>query len=248
MEAVYGVVIALAVVIALLGMLVIGLLRSHADILRRLESMGAGLEGEHAHGSQQLTLTHRRSQVTDRNISGMTPDGEPLVVSLGASPDPTLLAFLSTTCSSCTPFWEGLASSLMHFGGHRHRVLIVTLGESEESPTRAQSMATGSADVVMSSQAWSEFEVPGAPYFVLVEGGTGQIVGEGSAMTYEALEEFLRDSTNDRLWDRRAGSAGAGPTVEEESRIDAELREAGIEPNDPRLYPNRDDAADWGGQ
>lgn len=248
MEAVYGVLIAMAVVVALLGMLVIGLLRSHADILRRLESLGAGLEGEHSHGSQQLALTRRRSQpVSDRSVSGVTPDGEPLVISLAASPDPTLIAFLSTTCSSCTPFWEGLAYSPMHFGGHPHRVLIVTLGESEESPTRAQSMARGSADVVMSSQAWSEFEVPGAPYFVLVEGDTGQVVGEGSATTYQALEEFLRDSTNDRLWDARSGSS-PDSTAEEESRIDADLREAGIRPNDPRLYPNRDDAADWSGE
>jgi hypothetical protein len=247
MDAVYGVVIGLAVVVALLGLLVIGLLRSHADILRRLESLGAGLDGEHDHGSQQLTLTRHRSQsVSDRSVSGVTPDGEPLVVSLAASPDPTLIAFLSTTCSSCTSFWEGLSSSLMHFGGHPHRVLIVTLGESEESPTRAQSMARGSADVVMSSETWSEFEVPGAPYFVLLEGQTGQIVGEGSAMTYEALEEFLRDSTNDRLWDRR----GASPqtVLDEESRINAELRDAGIRPNDPRLYPSKDDAADWGGE
>lgn len=246
MDMVYGVVIALGLVIALLAMLVIGLLRSHADILRRLESLGAGLDGEHSHGSNQLTLTRRPSAaVADRSISGITPEGEPLVISLEASPDPTLLAFLSTTCSSCTPFWEGLTSSLMHFGGHRHRVLVVTMGESEESPTRATSMAQGSVDVVMSSQAWSEFEVPGAPYFVLIEAETSQVVGEGSAMTYEALEEFLRDSTNDRLWDRRGSS---DPSGEEESRIDADLREAGIGPNDPSLFPTKDESSEWSGE
>lgn len=235
MTGVYAVVIALGVVVILLSLLVIGLLRSHADILRRLESIGEGLDGA-SHGHGEITLT-RRTQETSRErwVEGVTPDGEPAVVSLGAGPDPTLVAFLSTTCSTCTPFWEGLQSSTMHFGGHRHRVLAVTLGETEESPTRAQALAAPGLDVVMSSSAWSEFEVPGAPYFALLEPGTGRVVGEGSAMTFESLQEFLTDATNDQQWDLQKGA----PIEDEESRIDAELRRAGILPGDPRLYPEK---------
>lgn len=245
MTAVYAVVIGLAVVVFLLGMLVVGLLRSHADILRRLESVGAGLDGVHDHGSDssQITLTRKESaSVADRRISGVTPDGEPLVVSLTSGADPTLVAFLSTTCSTCTPFWEGLQSALMHFGGHRHRVLIVTLGESEESPTRAQTMAKAEADVVMSSSGWHDFEVPGAPYFVLLESGTGRVIGEGSAMTFESLEEFLTDATNDQKWDVETSQR----SLSEEDRIDADLRGAGILPGDPRLYPEKGDISEDG--
>jgi len=242
MTALYALVIGLAVVVFLLGLLVVGLLRSHADILRRLESLGAGLEGAHDHGSQ-IALTRRDSAPSrDRSISGVTPDGEPVVVSLGSGADPTLVAFLSTTCSTCTPFWEGLQASLMHFGGHRHRVLIVTLGESEESPTRAQSMAKPGVDVVMSSSGWTDFEVPGAPYFALLESGTGHVIGEGSAMTFEALEEFLTDATNDQNWDLDTAQRG----VSEEERIDADLRRAGILPGDPRLYPDKGDISEDG--
>jgi hypothetical protein len=238
-----GVVIALALVVGLLGILVVGLLRSHADILRRLESIGAGLDGSHEHSSQ-ITLTRRDAvSVAERRVIGVTPDGEPVVVSLSAGADPTLIAFLSTTCSTCTPFWEGLESSLMHFGGHRHRVLIVTLGESEESPTRAQSMAKPGVDVIMSSTSWSEFEVPGAPYFALIEAETSRVVGEGSAMTFESLEEFLSDATNDQKWDLQT-SGGVG--ISEEDRIDAELRRAGILPGDPRLYPDKGDISEDG--
>jgi hypothetical protein len=164
-------------------------------------------------------------------------------MSLGLGADPTLVAFLSTTCSTCTPFWEGLQSSLMHFGGHRHRVVIVTLGESEESPTRAQSLAKPGVDVVMSSTTWNEFEVPGAPYFVLLEAETGRVVGEGSAMTFESLEEFLSDATNDQNWDLQQTSGGY---ASEENRIDAELRRAGILPGDPRLYPKKGDISEDG--
>lgn len=245
MTGVYSIVIALAVVVGLLGILVVGLLRSHADILRRLESIGAGLEGgAHDHDvSSQITLTRKSGAlVADRRISGITPDGESVALSLSAGEDPTLLAFLSTTCSSCTPFWDGLESSAMRFDGHRHRVVVVTLGESEESPTRAQSLARPGVDVVMSSSAWSEFEVPGAPYFILLEPGTSRIIGEGSAMTYESLTEFLTDATNDQEWDLRVG----GGVASEESRIDSDLKEAGILPGDPRLYPKRGEISEDG--
>lgn len=245
MTGVYAIVIALAVVVLLLGMLVVGLLRSHADILKRLESVGAGLEGAHAaadsHG--QITLTRKQTaEVIDRRVVGVTPDGEPVVASLGSGTDPTLVAFLSTTCSTCTPFWEGLESSLMYFGGHRHRVVVVTLGESEESPTRAQSLAKPGVDVIMSSTGWSDFEVPGAPYFVLIEAVTGRVIGEGSAMTFESLEEFLSDATNDQKWDLETSNR----VVDEESRIDADLRAAGILPGDPRLYHQKGDISEDG--
>jgi len=241
MTGVYAVVIALAVVVALLGILVVGLLRSHADILRRLESLGAGLGTGHDQSSQ-ITLTRRdTATVVERSVTGLTPDGEPIVVSLGSGTDPTLIAFLSTTCSTCTPFWEGLESSMMYFGGHRHRVLVVTLGESEESPTRAQSLAKPGVDVVMSSSAWSDFEVPGAPYFALVEAGTHRVVGEGSAMTFESLEEFLSDATNDQKWDLQTSGYRS-----EEDRIDADLRRAGILPGDPRLYQEKGDISEEG--
>lgn len=238
MTAVWAVVIGLALVVFLLGMLVVGLLRANADVLRRLESLGAGLEGapgSHDHGQVTLTRKEESRRVADRTITGVTPDGEPLVASLASGSDPTLVAFLSTTCSTCTPFWEGLQSAEMHFGGHRHRVVIVTLGESEESPTRAQSMRRGTVEVIMSSDGWNSFEVPGAPYFALIEPETGRIVGEGSAMTFDSLVEFLTDATNDQQWDLQVGTAS------EEDRIDADLRRAGIHPGDPRLYPSKGD-------
>lgn len=243
MTGVYAVVIGLALVTTLLGVLVMGLLRSHADIIRRLESLGAGLDGGHDHGSSQITLTRRdEGAVRDLKVTGISPNGDPVVTSLTTGPDPTLVAFLSTTCSSCTPFWEGLEASLMYFGGHKHRVLIVTLGESEESPTRAQSLAKPGADVVMSSTTWNEFEVPGAPYFVLLEPGTNRVVGEGSATTFDSLVEFLTDATNDQHWDL----SQAGRVDDEEGRIDGDLRRAGILPGDPRLYPEKGEISESG--
>jgi hypothetical protein len=130
----------------------------------------------------------------------------------------------------------------MYFGGNRHRVVIVTLGEAEESPTRAQTMAKAGADVIMSSTTWNEFGVPGAPYFVLIEPGTGSTLGEGSAMSYESLVEFLTDATNDQTWDLETSRS----PLSEETRIDSELRRAGLLPDDPRLYHEEGDISEDG--
>ena len=244
MTAVYSVVIAMGVVVILLGMLVVGLLRSHADVLQRLESAGTGLgeEGQD-HASSHITLTRKEpTPIPELRVAGTTPSGEPLVTSLSGGAEPTLVAFLSTTCSSCTPFWDGLESSRMYFGGQPHRVLVVTLGETEESPTRAQALAKPGADVVMSSAAWKDFEVPGAPFFVLVEPGTNRVIGEGTATTYESLIEFLTDATNDQQWDLEVG----GSLANEENRIDTDLRQAGILPGDARLYPEKGDISEDG--
>lgn len=236
MTGLYAVILALGLLIAFLGLLVLGLLRSHADILKRLDSLGAGLAEGHNHGASiGLTAKPAGSGTPAPEIAGVTPDGEPVVVVPLSGADPTLVAFLSTSCSSCTSFWEMLDAPIRHFGEHRHRVVIVTRGEGEESPSRAGSLARGTATVIMSSDAWDDYEVPGAPYFVVAHHGSGGIVGEGTASDFGALEEFLRDSANDLAWDRRRAEAlDAGDA--EESRVDADLRAAGMAPGDPRLY------------
>lgn len=239
MTVIYALTIALAVIIILLGTLVIGLLRSHAEILRKLEMLGVGEHRttDHSHAIE-LTAKPSSSPTGPHDIAGITPDGEPVVVSPTAGGDPTLLAFLSTSCSSCTPFWERLDSDLRYFGGHRYRVLIITRGESEESPSRAESLAASHASVVMSSSAWDDYEVPGAPFFAVIDPDAGVIVGEGSSGTFEALEQFLIDAGNDADWDRRQGRA---TDAQQEDRVDADLRNAGILPGDHRLYHDKGD-------
>ena len=234
MNPVYAALVAMSVVVLLLGLLVVGLLRSHAEILRKLESLGAGESESHHHENDLVAVSGtRRESLPD--ISGVNPDGEPIVVSMTNTEQPTLLAFLSTSCSSCSMFWESLDNSELYFGATKHRVLILTRGAEEESPSRALSLRRGHADVLMSSRAWDDFDVPGAPYFTLVTPDRG-VVGEGSATTFAALEEFLSDSISDAKWDSRHLAQEADERRED--RIDEELRRAGIEPGDPRLYPD----------
>jgi hypothetical protein len=230
---VYAAIIGLTLIVLFLGLLVAGLLRSHAAILRQLDSIGAGLgdssEEEH---SQRLSLQAKPWSEGAPLLVGTDPGGEPIAISPDVGKDPLLIAFLSTSCSSCTLFWEGLDQATMEFGGNPHRLVVATLGPEEESPTRAGSLSRGDVAVVMSSQAWADYGVPGAPYFAVVEPGKG-IIGEGSADNFEALATFLGDAANDRRWDQ-TGRDEFG--ADRASRIDRELREAGIEPGDPRLH------------
>lgn len=236
MTAVYGIIIALSLIVFFMGMLLVGLLRSHAAILRKLESLGAGLDEDHR-GSLTISTRPGTAQPENaRSIVGINPEGDPVAISPAAGDEPVLIAFLSTSCSSCTVFWERLDRSAMIFGDRRHRVVIATLGPDEESPTRAKALQRGDADVVMSSQAWEQYEVPGAPYFVISDPIDG-LLGEGSAETFEALAQFLEDSTKDLAWNRRQGRTESG--ADREDRIDRELRKAGIEPDDPRLHHTR---------
>ena len=239
---VYASILGLVAVVLLLAVLCVALLRSHAEILRRLDRLGVRLDDEASGAPLTSTRLERRSVEGVGDIVGTSPGGDTVVASPLAGDDPVLVAFLSTTCSSCTMFWEAIDHTHLYLGDIRYRVIVVTLGPSEESPTRAQSLVSGGADVVMSSSAWESFNVPGAPYFTLVDPGSGEIIGEGSAATMSALETFLRDASGDRTWDRARNSRIVDRTdADRERMIDEELRRAGILPGDPSLFPPGDD-------
>jgi hypothetical protein len=77
----------------------------------------------------------------------------------------------------------------------------------------------------MSSQAWEDYRIPGAPYFVLVD---GTIRGEGVATSWAALSSLVGDAIED--------AGGAGGTARAD-RVDRTLAGAGIGPDHPSLYP-----------
>jgi hypothetical protein len=125
-----AVVILEAVAIGLLGLLVAGLLRSHAEILRRLHHLGAGLDLGPAGstGSVQPVVLGTRPPTTGlptARISGSSPDGDAVSLALDRPDEQTLLLFLSSGCGTCGPWWDGLRA-----GTHRQalaggRVVVV---------------------------------------------------------------------------------------------------------------------------
>ena len=93
------------VLLALLVLLVAGLLRSHAEILRRL---GPPTEEGEDRGAE-LPSPARRATIREGNdIIGLTLEREPVKIGFGEGYPPTLLAFLTSGCAVCESFWNDL--------------------------------------------------------------------------------------------------------------------------------------------
>ena len=197
-----AVVVALSVAVLLLAVLVAGLLRSHAEILKALHELGAGLELDRS-GPVPVTIDGVRTpragdaEVPDA-VTGQGLDGESIGVSLTAG-TPVLLAFLSSGCTTCQAFWTAFDDPQLRVPGDA-RLVLVTKSLSEESPSALASRAPRELTLLTSSAVWEAFSVPGSPYFVLVD-GSGRIVGEGSAATWPAVATLMDQAHAD------AGSA-----------------------------------------
>ena len=252
-------------VVLVLGILVAGLLRSHADILRSLHELGAGvgdpaLDGQTqsvaAHGSAAVAVAAPGSAAPPSpaqspplgpaaTVAGVTPSGDALAFSVTNTDGFTLLAFLSSGCATCAGFWDALQRpGVVELPG-RSRTVIVTKGPDREVPSEVRAVANGRVPVVMSTEAWIDYQVPGSPFFVLVDGSTGAKVGQGVASHVGQLADLVRRAEHDRnapgttgapAGQRRDRAAGLdGPA--REAAADEVLRAAGIHPGDPSLYP-----------
>jgi hypothetical protein len=250
------VVIAEGVAIALLALLVLGLLRSHALILRALHELGAGLELE-KDGPVRVDIDSgvvpatRPATVRASAVVGSTLDGEEVTIPVQGNGRRTLLAFLSSGCSVCQTFWDELSAGVRDVPGDG-RLVVVAKDPHDESVTRLRELAGPGLEVVQSSAAWSDYAVPGSPYFVYVDGG--HVVGEGSSTSWAQVRDLMGQAVDDAAEARRtraphpAGSPApvAGGGRDDLGRTDRELLGAGIHPGHPSLYPEPQRDADAG--
>jgi hypothetical protein len=233
-------------VVLVLGILVTGLLRSHADILRSLHELGAGV-GDPAAPPAAATpapvamMSPASSPALGAAppITGLTPTGDARAIAVDNSDDLTLLGFLSSGCTGCAAFWDALQEPGRLQLPERTRVVIVTKGPDREIPAEVGSRANGRVPVVMSTEAWLDYQVPGSPFFVLVDGATGRKVGQGVASHVGQLAELVRRAEHDRAsgGDTRGRGEGSLGGPAREAAADEVLAAAGILPGDPSLYP-----------
>lgn len=236
-------VLTLTVAVALLGLLVAGLLRSHADILRALHSLGAGIgdplddsTDAHEHPPQSTVLQLGRRLPPERgtgapDIAGTTIDGDAVAITAAAAPR-TLLAFLSSGCTTCARFWSALREPSTLALPRDIRIVVVTKGLDLEERDALSRVDPGVVELVLSTQAWLDYEVPGAPFFVLTD-DRGRRIGEGLAASMAQVVELVSRATSDDP--TRPDVHGDGPARELEN--DRLLRAAGIHPGDPSLRP-----------
>ena len=241
-------------------MLTVGLLRSHAEILRSLHDQGVrlGHDGSTSAASSgrapsrtapgvptPRSLDGGLGQATD--ITGRLPQGGTGTVALVGVAHHTLVAFLSSTCGTCSMFWEAFDRAKgIDLPGEATRLVIVTRDPEEEQISAIAELAPPTVTTVMSSAAWDDHDVPVSPYFLLVEGRSGRIVGEGSGTSWPQVADLLGRALADR-----GIVASSGRTRREllggaarAARVDRTLAEAGIGPGDPSLYPRVVDPED----
>lgn len=232
----------LAVVLALVVVLVAGLLRSHAMILRSLHDLGVDIDPDATPRRAGVTVPRPRSVArAAADIRGTSPQGDAVSIAVVGVERATLLAFITSGCTTCLDFWNAFADGQAASAPGGARVVIVTKGPEAESPGRLGKFAPRDVPIVMSSDAWEAYDVPVAPYFAYVDGLAGEVVGEGAAATWgqlvQMMEQALVDAGIDARPARQRRRAG-GPA--RSARVDRALLSAGIEPGDPSLYPSTD--------
>jgi hypothetical protein len=242
------------VALALLALLVVGLLRSHAEILRRLHDLGVGLDpsapatsvgnepaaadvddaaAPHAFDDAAAPRAFDDAAAPRAfDIVGVTPAGTAAAIGVPGAAHDTLLAFLSSGCLTCAVFWKEFADVTRLGLPGRTRVLAVTKGPDGESPSAVARVAPPDLTVVMSSQAWEDYAVPGSPYFLLVDGRRGRVVGEATGDSWTDVRARLG------FRGELAGPRARRPRFDPDAanHVDAALLAAGIGPGHPSLY------------
>lgn len=198
------------ILLAVLTLFVVALLRSHAEILRRLEALHPEDPVPRPESAPGARGAH--------DLTGTTPSGGARHVPASGS---LLLAFLSSGCSSCQPLLDSVPEGLGRLGGAA-RLVVVTKSAEVERARRFLALEE-IVDVVMSSPAWEDFAVPGSPYFVHVE--DGRVVGEGSGTSWQQVASLLVDALDER------------DSAQTADRVDTALEAAGIGPGHPSLHP-----------
>ena len=238
------VVVVLAIAVGVLALIVFGLLRTHAEILRALDRAGISLDDD-ASGPGEAPVRSGNAasagQGTARDIVGTVPAGGPTKVAVTGVSHFTLLAFLSSGCRTCKGFWEAFAEPDLELPGGNTRLVIVGQDPAHDSESALAEMIPNGVKAVLSSAAWEDYDVPGSPYFTLIEGAEGRIVGAGSALGWEQLRDLLQQALDDAdLADqpqppqRRSAHL---PARSRAHRADEALRSAGVGPGHPSLYP-----------
>ena len=149
------------------------------------------------------------------DLIGTGLDDDAITVRVTGVDHDTVVAFLSSGCLTCRRFWDAFAKPDDLGLPADMRVVVVTKDPAEESLSVIAGLAPPSVPLVMSSQAWADYDVPGSPYFVLVDGPTGAVRGEGTGPDWGQVQSLLGQATGDAaVVERLAASRVAKPNAD----------------------------------
>jgi hypothetical protein len=204
-----GLVVVETILIGLLALIVVALLRSHAEILRRLPADADALEEPARRSNPAIPEYLPRptgAATVAHDVAGPMLGGELVTISMTSGTD-TLVTFLSTGCLTCRAFWQGLREGAASTLPGGTRVAVVVKDRELESPSKLRELAPTDVPVVHSSDAWSDFGISMSPYFCFVDGHTGEVRFEGAATSWPQVASLLRDALLDEelALENRAG-------------------------------------------
>ncbi len=114
------------------------------------------------------------------------------------APEWTLLVFLSTSCVGCADLWALVCAGVPESTTGESPVVVtavvaVTRGPGNEDPSAVARVCPSRGRVVMSDDAWADYRVTGAPFFVVVHRDARTVVREGVAWGVDnVLDQFGR--------------------------------------------------------
>jgi hypothetical protein len=224
------------VLLVVLTVLVAGLLRAYGTVLKRLHRLDGGEpDNQFRLEPASATVQSRDDWTNGHDLAGESVHGELVTSRVVGTEHDTVLLFLSSGCASCAVFWDELSRPVQLPADTR--LVIVTQGDEADSRAAIAELAPAGVDVIMSTEAWQEYEVPGSPHVVYVEGRTGRVRGEGTGQSWAQVAQLLARATGDSTY-VTGGPAQNKPRrdADTEAAVDRELMAAGIYPGDPRLY------------
>jgi hypothetical protein len=247
-------VVAEAALLVVVGFFAVGLLHSYAGLLRRVQRLETEVpvvapqpgprltpptRAERA-GAERAGAERAGAERAGADIAGESLDGETVTLAVAGVEHNTLLAFLSSGCSTCAGFWAQLPHAVASTDGRGTRLVVVTQGADHESPSALASLASPDlVNTVMSSRCWEDYAVPGSPYFVFVDGRSGVVRGEGTALGWDEVFSLMALAEGDAAPGGGTRHRKPSNDAAREAAVDRELLRAGIMPGDPSLYPGR---------
>lgn len=180
----------LAVVVALLVVLVAGLFRGQAHILRMLHdlSVDGGISASRRVREKAATRVDAEPEARRAaDIVGTTIDGRSVEVSVVDAPCSTLLLFLTSSCTTCAELWRALGSPRELRALPETRVTVVVRGAEAESTAHLERIAPRGASVVMSTSAWVAYGIEVAPRFAFVGPRSDIVAVEGVVESWDAM-------------------------------------------------------------
>ena len=156
------------------------LLATGGDLLTRAVSRARGRHEPAASRPPRYRPSRVGEQACDIRGSDLSGASVELVAADPVA-DRRALLFLTSSCGACMQLWDRAEPI--------PRLAVVVPDRATESIRTLTRLAPGDLELVLASSAWFDYEVPGAPWLVVVE--SGLVVSESAPVSWDDVAEVF---------------------------------------------------------